>query len=90
MVLDLLTQDGIARDHSHIVWLDNLFTSARLLAQLDNEGFEAAGTVRTTKTTREELKAKDDIKAQREQQESNRGLNQGLAELKIKWNAVLE
>ena len=45
VVLDLVTQDDIAKDHSHIIWLDNLFTSARLLSQLDIEGFGAAGTV---------------------------------------------
>lgn len=61
-----------------------------MLAQLDDEGFGAAGTVRTTKTSREELEAKEGTKAQREQQEPNRGLDQGLAELKTKWNAVLE
>lgn len=32
VVLDLVTQEGIARDHSHIIWLDNLFTSVRLLS----------------------------------------------------------
>ena len=90
VVLDLVTQDGIARDHSHIIWLDNLFTSARLLAQLNDKGFGAAGTVRTTKTTREELEAIEGTKAQREQQEPNRGLDPGLADLRTKWNAVLE
>ena len=45
MVLDLVTQDGIAKDHSYIIWLDNLFTLVRLLSQLDIEGFGAAGTV---------------------------------------------
>ncbi len=88
VVLDLVAQEGISRDHSHIVWLDNLFTSARLLARLDDEGFGAAGTVRTTKTSREELEAKEGTKAQREQQEPNRGLNPGLADLRTKWNAV--
>ena len=90
VILDLVSQEDIAKDYSHIVWLDNLFTSARLLAQLDDEGFESAGTVRITKTRREELEAKEGTKAQREQQEPNRGLDQGLAELKTKWNAVLE
>lgn len=35
--------------------MDNLFTLAKLLAQLKEEGFGAAGTVRTTKTAREEV-----------------------------------
>ena len=90
VVLDLLSQEDIAKDYSHIVWLDNLFTSARLLAQLDDEGFGGAGTVRTTKTQREELEAKEGTKAQREHQEPNRGLDQGLADLRTKWNSVLE
>ena len=65
VVLDLLSQEGIAKDHSHIVWLDNLFTSARLLSQLNNKGFEAAGTVRIISTSRKEIKAQEDINAQR-------------------------
>ena len=90
VVLDLVTQEGIARDHSHIIWLDNLFTSARLLSQLDDEGFGAAGTVRTTATSREELEAKEGTKAQKKSQEPNRGLDQQLVDLKIKWNSALE
>ena len=43
---DLLSQDDISKDFCHTIWLDNLFTSARLLATL-KEGFSAAGTVRT-------------------------------------------
>jgi hypothetical protein len=38
---------------NHIVWLDNLFTSARLLATLRDIGIRAAGTVRTSQTARE-------------------------------------
>ena len=90
VVLDLVTQDGIAKDHSHIIWLDNLFTSARLLSQLDIEGFGAAGTVRTTSTSREELEAQQGTKAQKKSQEANRGLDRRLADLKTYWNTVLE
>ena len=36
------------------------------------------------------MEAIDGTKAQREQQEPNRGLDPGLADLKTKWNAVLE
>ena len=89
-MLDLVAQEGIAKDHSHIIWLDNLFTSARLLPQLDSEGFGAAGTVRTTTTPREELEAKQGTKAQKKSQEENRGLNKRLLELRTKWNAALE
>lgn len=63
VVLDLVAQEDVARDHSHIIWLDNLFTSARRLSQLDSEGFEAAGTVRTTNTRREDLEATHGTKA---------------------------
>ena len=90
VVLDLVTQEGIAKDHSHIIWLDNLFTSARLLTQLDSEGFGAAGTVRTTTTSREELEAKEGTKAQKKSQEPNRGLDERLLELRTKWNTALE
>ena len=90
VVLDLVTQDGIAKNHSHLIWLDNLFTSARLLSQLDLEGFGAAGTVRTTSTSREELEAKEGTKAQKKFTEPNRGLDQRLADLKTKWNSALE
>ena len=90
MILDLVTQDGIARDHSHIIWLDTLFTSARLLSQLDSEGFGAAGTVRTTSTRREELKAQNGTKAQKKSTEPNRGLDLSLLELRTKWNTALE
>ena len=52
VVLDLITQQGVSGGFQHIIWLDNLFTSARLLRQLKQEGFGAAGTVRTAKTVR--------------------------------------
>ena len=90
VMLDLVAQEGIAKDHSHIIWLDNLFTSARLLSQLDIEGFGATGTVRTTSTSREELEAKEGTKAQKKSQEPNRGLDQRLLDLRNKWNSALE
>ena len=90
VILDLVTQDSIAHDYSHIIWLNNLFTSSRLLSQLDSEGFEAAGTVRTTATSREEIEAKDGTKAQRQHREPNRGLNLQLAELRTKWNPNID
>lgn len=90
MVLDLVTQEGIVYDHTHIIWLDNLFTSARLLLQLDIEGFGAAGTVRTTITSREDLEAQQGITVQRKNSEPNRGLDQRLVDLKTKWTPILE
>ena len=75
VVLDLLTREGIADNNKHIVWLDNLFTSARLLTVLRELGFGGAGTVRTTKTKRDELEEKHGTKAQKQQKEHNRGLD---------------
>ena len=63
VVLELLAQDGIAKNRNHIVWLDNLFTSVRLLVALKSEGFGAAGTVRTKKTAREVLEEKEGTQA---------------------------
>ena len=59
VVLDLLKQQGISNDNWHIVWLDNLFTSAWLLTILRELGFGAAGIVRTTKTKRERVGRKE-------------------------------
>ena len=89
VVLDLLTQQGICEDNKHIVWLDNLFTSARLLTILRDLGFGAAGTVRTTKTKRDELEERHDTKAQKQQKEKNRGLDSSLSDLKLKYGAQI-
>ena len=54
VVLDLLLQELNGKryfdKHKHIVWLDNLFISVKLLNQLWQEGIGAVGMVRTTKT----------------------------------------
>lgn len=62
VIFDLLSQHEIADQFQHIIWLDNLFTSIRLLTQLEDDKFEAAGTVRTTRTKREKKEAKSDTK----------------------------
>ena len=90
VVLDLVTQEGIARDHFHILWLDNLFSSSRLFSQLDHEGLGAAGTVRVTTTKSEDLEAKEGTKAQRERAEPRRGLEERILELRTKWNSALD
>ena len=92
VVLDLLSQKGISDRFQHIVWLDNLFTSIRLLVELEERGFGAAGTVRTTRTEREKREAKSGTKAQQKEirKEVNRGLDPRLADLKIKHNVQLE
>ena len=61
VVLDLLGQQGMSNASKHMVWLDNLFTSARLLKELRQRGFEGAGTVRTAKTRREIIEENDDF-----------------------------
>ena len=90
VVLDLVTQEGIVRDHFHILWLDNLFSSGRLFSQLDDEGFGAAGTVRVTTTKSEDLEATEGTKAQREHAEPRRGLEERILELRTKWNSALD
>lgn len=88
VVLDLLSQDGISKDFCHTIWLDNLFTSARLLATLKEEGFSAAGTVRTQKT------AKRDLRIHNALEEATKGGEQRVgcshSALKLEHNAQRE
>ena len=52
VVVTLLSQFRGYGDYNYIVWLDNLFTSTRLLVILrDNLGYGAGGTVRYAATT---------------------------------------
>ncbi len=53
VVLELMTRMPNG-GKGHTVWLDNLFTSSKLLATLRDYGIGAAGTVRTGQTKREE------------------------------------
>ena len=59
VVLDLLTQRDTETNKplyppgKHVIWLDNLFTSVKLLIRLRKLGIGGAGTVRTTRTERE-------------------------------------
>src|SRR5882762_2603850 len=61
VVLDLLTQrhpdtnERLYPPGKHMVWLDNLFSSIKLFERLRSLGIGAAGTVRTTRTKREEM-----------------------------------
>lgn len=85
VVLDLVTQQGVLGGFHHIIWLDNLFTSARLLRQLKLEGFGAAGTVRTSKTVRETIEESEGSTQQRNvlPKEHNRGVDPLLSALKL-------
>ena len=84
VALDLVTQAGIKGDGRHIIWLDNLFTSRRLLLQLKKEGFGAAGAVRMSKTAREEIEEVEGSNQQLEKlpKEKDRGLDPLLSKLK--------
>jgi hypothetical protein len=44
---------------NHAVWMDNLFTSTKLLETLLEMGIGGAGTVRTSPTHREMMEKKD-------------------------------
>ncbi len=92
VVLDLATQEGISTEYAHVIWLDNLFTSARLLSALKAEGFGAAGTVRTQKTRREVLEETSGTKEQKKElaKEKNRGLLPSLSDLKLIYGGQLD
>ena len=71
VVLNLLLQRDDFTDkplyppNKHMVWLNNLFTSIKLLSWLWEVGISALGTVRTTKTKQEEQEeALGEVKAQ--------------------------
>ena len=61
VILNLLTQRHPTTNKrlyppgKHVVWLDNLFSSVKLFKRLRSLGIGAAGTVRTTRTRREEI-----------------------------------
>jgi len=77
VVLDLLTQRNDVTNErlyppgKHVVWLDNLFSSVKLFERLRELGIGAAGTVRTTRTRREEL-GEEEYNVQEETIEVNR------------------
>jgi protein involved in polysaccharide export with SLBB domain len=57
----------------HAVYIDNLFISSKLLSTLRDYGIEAAGTVRTSKTKREENEEKrEENEEKREENEEKR------------------
>ena len=89
VVFDLVRQQAVFDKSTHIISMDNLFTSAKLLAQLKEEGFGAAGTVRTTKTAREEVEEKYGTKRQKQLKEVDRGLDRTLSDLKLKYSTQL-
>lgn len=92
VVLDLLLQEDadsrtrLYPPHEHIVWLDNLFTSVRLLQRLRAEGIGAVGTVRTVKTRREEQEYEDDNAARKPKEH----MSSELVDLKLYYNNQIE
>ena len=96
VALDLVSQQGVSSDFQHMIWLDNLSISWRLLCQLKKEGFGAAGTVRISKTAREKIEEKDGSTQQQKAitKEQNRGLDPLLSSLQkdhavqIQWGQI--
>ena len=87
VMVDLVKQEGIYNDFRYMVWVDNLFTSAKLFRRLKEEGFGAAGTVRLSNTKRERIEGSSGTAAQRRNQqlEPNRGLPLWIMELRTKY-----
>lgn len=65
VVLDLVCQLP-NQGSNHVVWMDNLFTSVRLLTTLRERGVGGAGTVRTGKS-KAQLEAEDALAQDPEQ-----------------------
>jgi hypothetical protein len=68
VVLDLCIRnpnDPFLPPNRHCIWLDNLFTTIPLLERLRKANIGAAGTVRTTKTPREETEERQAAKKRR-------------------------
>jgi hypothetical protein len=78
----------------HCVWIDNLFTSSKLLSTLRQRGIAGAGTVRTQKTKREENAELEESEPEavrgprRPSKEKERqfGMNPLLMDLKTKYS----
>ena len=84
MIFDLLQQEDIFDHFQHVVWLNNLFTSIRLLFKLKKLNFEIAKIVRTTKIRREMFEIEIKEKVQKQQKKKNRDLFLCLFDLKLK------
>ena len=85
--MDVINQEGVRNNSYYIIWLNNLFTSASLLTELNKEGFSGASTIRISKTAREEdEEISGTIKQrQRAKKEQNWGLDRCLSKLKIHY-----
>ena len=80
----------------HTVWLNNLFTSIKLLCRLRQLGIRGAGTIRTTKTRRKELKDNRQKRGQEKEQEKGQTIspteqiNRQLVDLKLLHQSQIE
>ena len=90
VVLNLMTQQDISDLDKHVLWLNNLFTSARLLFIFRDFEFEVADIVRVIKTKKDEYEEKHDTKTQKQQKEKNKELDTFLSDLKLKYEIQLE
>ena len=88
---DEVTGQRYIRLNKHIVWLDNLFLSVKLLSRLRDKGIGAVGIVRTTKTKREVID--EDFSPIVEPRkyilkiDPPEHINNSLAELKLTYNS---
>jgi hypothetical protein len=100
-VLDLLTQrdadsnEPLYPPGKHVVWLNNLFTSVKLLTRLRGLGIRGAGTVRTTKTEREKKGGEEgdilvNAGGRKKVKVTTKQIDQRLADLKLTHAAQIE
>ena len=102
VVLDLLLQrdaktgERLYLPKKHVVWLNNLFISVKLLTRLRGLDIRAVGTIRITKTQREEqgdLKGNIEVattikgKKKKKKKVLAEQISQTLAELKLTYTA---
>ena len=92
---DTKTGERLYLPKKHIIWLNNLFTSVKLLTRLQGLSIRAAGTVQTTKTQHKE---QGDLKGNIKVATTTKGkkkkkkvlveqINQTLVELKLTYAA---
>ena len=83
---DLETGQRLYQPNIHTVWLDNLFTSVKLLQELHRLGIGGAKTIQTTKTKYKELDEKKELKKEQiDQQLTNLKL---LYQNQIPWGTL--
>ena len=97
VVMDLLVEELDGKRYfergKHIIWLDNLFTSVKLLAQLHEEGIGAAGTVQTTKTRREVVEEWDTKRTEPAlgtKKAPPKQIDRSLSDLKLVYSSQIE